>query len=497
MAFLLPNENINNNTNNNLFLNQEETIQQEVIIEQENILQEGVFQEEKVVVTSDLVKDFFNNISIVDTFKKPILEAISKFDKDINLKNVFNEYIIQPINIEYFNYLTNIFEYDINLFKEVLINGEYKSDPNIKFIVQKLIDIYIIQTANDPIKINNLIFSENYKETELHKLIMDLSFNDMSKLDYSNLTDVKHKNINNFELTQNNIPKLLNVINEKYIIDKTEIFNNYSILVSQNEEFKKKINVLNKEINILQNLQNTTELNKEIIKSKNNSIYDLNNTINLNIINIEKIKNNDNLEKYKQLKKLIKNNEDITLFSNLYRLNSLLYFLTRLYPLIIYSLLILNKFNVRDAQYRLVMIKYIQRQTFFYINYLNNIFISKDFANIDKNIEITPFPNYTTVKTLDKLFDEIRSNLYVPYKIINMFDIPKSKLDDPKYLSKLFNSVPQYTTEYFTTDNDKNNYIVNKQIYKRELNKKYLFIILLLLIAILFFKVSYKNHHIL
>jgi len=495
MSYLSPNEDINNINN----INQETIQQKEVVIQEEVIIQETI---PETVVTADLINDFFKNISIIDNFKKPLFDTISKFDKDINLKNVFNEFLIEPINKENFNHLTNIIQFDLNLFKEVMISGEYKSDPNIKFIVEKIIDLYIIQTANDPIKINNLIFNEKYKDTGLQKLIMDLSFNDMSKLEYTNLTDAKYKSINGFELQTENLQKLVSIIDNKTITNKLDKIKNYNMYILQNDEFEKKIKKLNEEINLLENLRNATEENKGFIKSKNLTIFNLSQQIKFNNNNIDEIKKNNYFVKFQQFKKLIKNNDDITLFSNLYTFGSILYFLLRIYPLIIYTLLILNKFNIRDAQIRFVMLKYIQTQTIQYINYLTTILYSKDGANIDQNILITPFPNYSTPKSLNTLFEDIKVNMFIPYKIINLFDIPKSKLDDTKYLTKLITNTPQYTTEYFTQESNNNitnhnmNHQINHQINKKQLIKKFFMITLFLLfVAIILVKVSYKNHY--
>ena len=267
MSYLSPNEYINN-------INQE-TTQEELIIQQETIQipQETIQIPQETIVTSDLIKDFFKNISIIDTFTKPLFNTINKFDKDISLKNVFNEFLIEPINKENFNYLTNIIQFDTNIFKEVMISGEYNYNPNIKFIVEKLIDLYIIQTANDPIKIDNLIFNENYKNTDLQKLIMDLSFNDMSKLDYTNLTDAKYKSINNFELRPDNLQKLVSIIDDKTINNKSEIIKNYNIYVIKNDEISNPNGFLSRDKNnsVISNpiKRKLDELNQE-----NGTFYD-------------------------------------------------------------------------------------------------------------------------------------------------------------------------------------------------------------------------------
>jgi hypothetical protein len=136
---------------------------------------------------------------------------------------------------------------------------------------------------------------------------MDLSFNDMSKLEYTNLTDAKYKSINGFELQTENLQKLVSIIDNKTITNKLDKIKNYNMYILQNDEFAKKIKKLNEEINLLENLRNATEENKGFIKSKNLTIFNLSQQIKFNNNNIDEIKKNNYFVKFQQFKKLIKN----------------------------------------------------------------------------------------------------------------------------------------------------------------------------------------------
>jgi len=241
--------------------------------------------------------------------------------------------------------------------------------------------------------------------------------------------------------------------------------------------------------NIMQNMVSSENIMQEhqIIIDEHTVLEHTKNLFNIKSIN--KIISNISNDNMKILFNM-ENNINKLIFAQLYHLSILTGIIFRLYPLGLYVLLAENIYGVRDVTIRIEMLKQLQVQIRLILNNLKKKVILEKLENLEIPIPAsTSDPLYKKLndklsykplpekKTFKILIDELLKNTIVPNKIIELFKI--------KHIKHAFGTTSVDQIEYFTP----NSILVKK----RNNTKKYFMICIVILIAILFFKLFIKK----
>ena len=225
------------------------------------------------------------------------------------------------------------------------------------------------------------------------------------------------------------------------------------------------------------NLQN----NNNIKLVKNNKIYLTEKNINEKISNILNIK---------MILDILSNmtNDDIiivltsptskTVFSQLYVLDYIIFFVFRMISLGIYFLYNEDIYKTQDVILRLKIIENIQNIIISFIKKLRETIKRVNMGDTILEVPTIGSLKFTAKKTYNQLLDSILNNMIIPTKIINLFnlDIIKS------------NIIKDNKIEYFGNLSE-----ITEKYKNVETNKKYFWIILLILIVVLLVKYRVFN----
>ena len=213
--------------------------------------------------------------------------------------------------------------------------------------------------------------------------------------------------------------------------------------------------------------------NPEINGSTVNSA--LNNIVNITMLDtiLKNMSKND-------ITTLLNSDEIKNILSQLYILDSFLYFGSRMYGLILVTLLNNNKITIEEVKIRIQIINKINTLISNLLKTLNN-----RIKNIGKQEEIVQIPSKTPFvlveTTYNKLINNILNSLTMPKSITDMFVKKGIKLN-----SFTINNKTQL--EFFTQDKITNNHNNNQR------NMKYFWITILLLIIVILYKI-HKNKY--
>jgi hypothetical protein len=268
-------------------------------------------------------------------------------------------------------------------------------------------------------------------------------------------------------------PKLVSDINPENYTDKL-----YEQKITSIENFDE----INRNLKLI---SPTIELKNNIVELTETSV--INSTKNLfNINAINKIIENISSSNMKVIFDM-NNSSAASLFGNIYKLSEISYIYFRLYPLLLYILFAEGVYGVRDVNIRIYMLKEFQFQIRSILNNLKDKLILEKLENTEIPIPSwdqygKPLQNiFTQKKTLKVFIDDFLKKTIVPNKIIDLFKI--------NFIIHSFGITTEDEIEYFTQNKNKNNNNnIVKKVQKREINKKYFMICVIILITILFFK---------